>query len=871
MLVLPSLSALAITPLLKGMTEGFQEFGGERVLVGISHFLIRRFTDPSKKLPLALQRANNQAWRTLEIALAGESLWSWLDSGDNKAFRKEVRLFLEEAQQQLPNLPSDFRKKCLLDLQKARKANHLLAGRDGDHTAREAASFSRFSEPGQLIEAEWQFIGKVAGNLRALGYENLAYLLEQRPAQSTPPLLALSVRFFFRREVEIDPELFQGLVYEQIDQIGQNLQKGFSGLRVALDQKGQELGRQLQDVVILVQEAQEAVLDVRQEVQRQGRQYQDLYQAVMSLHQKLDVSTQEVRARDSLSIRNEGERQLIKELVAKYRSLPPQERHQLPALLNAIGKLEVAAGDFAAAQKDFEEVATIVQAPDAKGEAHYNSYHTLLEQGHYSEALRELSLAIQCNPKRFAPFPLDKYKPVRILGAGGFGVTFQCKYLPTGGNVAVKSLFMEGLDRDVNRVFEEAGVLDQIHHPAIVQLRECGFADSGRTRPFLVMSYFDGMTLEEHVKRHGSLSVDNFLSLAHTVAEAMQAAHSRSILHRDIKPANLLVRLEKGQWQIKVIDFGLALKQSLLVSARSTTRPGKTVSGTSIAGTIDYAAPEQMGKLPGAPIGPPADIFGFGKTSCYALFQTPSPMRSHWQMIPEELAQLLEDCMQEQPKYRLANFSLVLQRLARLKAPSEGELPLVLPVSPPPVTPPKITPPPLPPQTPLTLEPVAEVLPVRPAKRPTPPPLPPLRPRPPLPPRHWDDEQRGREDEELTGLRYRFPRMLSGFLGGCLSAALVFVAISMDRSILPSNRMSLTMLMIVFGFVLGAIGGAVVRSIRGWLFVFLLPTLFLLISLPVIFRGENTMGIVAACWFGLLIGWGIGICVKVFRAICGFR
>jgi serine/threonine protein kinase len=56
----------------------------------------------------------------------------------------------------------------------------------------------------------------------------------------------------------------------------------------------------------------------------------------------------------------------------------------------------------------------------------------------------------------------------------------------------------------------------------------------------------------------------------------------------------------------------------------------RTLAGSSIAGTIEYAAPEQMGKLKGVAVGPSSDVYGFGKTCCFALFGTAQPTFQHW-------------------------------------------------------------------------------------------------------------------------------------------------------------------------------------------------------------------------------------------------
>ena len=342
-------------------------------------------------------------------------------------------------------------------------------------------------------------------------------------------------------------------------------------------------------------------------------------------------------------------------------------------MLGSIGKLEVATGDFDAAQRDFLELAGVATDKTAQAEAHYHAYGAALERNDFATALAELQQAVTGDPGRFAPFPWHKYEPERILGMGGFGVAFLCRNRHSGVRVVIKTLRTDSLDRQVADVFREARVLEDLEHPAIIRLRDCDYADSAATRPYLVMDYFDGTNLQDYIEQNGPLPPERLLPLARIVAEALQAAHLRGILHRDVKPANLLVRPDGSGWRVKLIDFGLALKQTVLqTSLAPSSARLRTVTGYSIAGTIDYAAPEQMGRLPGVAVGPHTDVYGFGKLCCFALFRTVNPLRKHWRDIPEHLADLLEQCLHEQPQERLPNFDKVL---AGLVAPVEKPAP----------------------------------------------------------------------------------------------------------------------------------------------------------------------------------------------------
>jgi hypothetical protein len=219
-----SLSLIA----LRQVTAGAAQAAGLAGAEGVAGFLTDRFTDHSQRLVIALRSANERAWQALEVALAGESLWNKLDDADDKAFRQQVRVFLDatpleglpaQSADDLPRSSADlsagrpavgggrpavgasteFRQLCLRELRAARRSGLLLADPlRPDDLAKRAADFTRFDDPAALLEREGQALDGVAGELREAGHASLARLVSLRPADG-PPLLVRAVRFFFRR------------------------------------------------------------------------------------------------------------------------------------------------------------------------------------------------------------------------------------------------------------------------------------------------------------------------------------------------------------------------------------------------------------------------------------------------------------------------------------------------------------------------------------------------------------------------------------------------------------------------------------------------------------------------------------------------
>ncbi|MDQ5820733.1 MAG: serine/threonine protein kinase [Actinomycetota bacterium] len=173
-----------------------------------------------------------------------------------------------------------------------------------------------------------------------------------------------------------------------------------------------------------------------------------------------------------------------------------------------------------------------------------------------------------------------RYRGPQRVGRGGMGEIYRATDATLGRAVAVKVL--------AERYAEDDAVRERFTREALAAARLSGEAnivtifDVGEwnDRPFIVMEYLAGGSLEEKLRSDGAQPAQQACEWLKDAARALDAAHGHGVVHRDVKPANLLLDRDDN---IYVADFGIASAAGL---------DSMTMTGT-VLGTAGYLSPEQ--------------------------------------------------------------------------------------------------------------------------------------------------------------------------------------------------------------------------------------------------------------------------------------
>ncbi|MEH2364021.1 serine/threonine-protein kinase [Nostoc sp.] len=214
------------------------------------------------------------------------------------------------------------------------------------------------------------------------------------------------------------------------------------------------------------------------------------------------------------------------------------------------------------------------------------------------------------------PLKNGRFIVQKVLGGGGFGVTYSALEQRTGKLFAIKTLnpiqqsqgdFQEKQEQFVNEALRLRGC----QHPHIVKVHEV-IQEAGLWG--MVMEYVNGDDLGVYVDKHGHLSEDEALHYINQVGQALEFVHQQGFLHRDIKPNNIILR--DGKQEAVLIDFGLAREFTI----------GKTLSMTN-SKTEGYAPVEQYQRQ--GHFGTYTDVYALAAT-LYSLLSGRIPIPANY-------------------------------------------------------------------------------------------------------------------------------------------------------------------------------------------------------------------------------------------------
>ncbi len=211
-----------------------------------------------------------------------------------------------------------------------------------------------------------------------------------------------------------------------------------------------------------------------------------------------------------------------------------------------------------------------------------------------------------------------KFTIQKVLGGGGFGITYSAVEKNTNNIVAIKTLnpiHQSKVDFEQQQVkfVQEAFRLVQCSHPHIVKVHEV-INENGLWG--MVMEYIQGEDLSEYINQRGKLSEVEALKYINQVGTALEYIHQQGMLHRDVKPNNIVLR--QNQQEAVLIDFGLAREFNL----------NQTGSMTNVM-TEGYAPIEQYERR--GKFGAYTDVYALAAT-LYTLLTGEAPLPSRFRI-----------------------------------------------------------------------------------------------------------------------------------------------------------------------------------------------------------------------------------------------
>ena len=275
---------------------------------------------------------------------------------------------------------------------------------------------------------------------------------------------------------------------------------------------------------------------------------------------------------------------------------------------------------------------------------------------------------------------MGSYHLVEKLGDGGMGEVWVAEHEMLARPAAIKlirsDLMMESDLLD--RFQREVQATSQLRSPHTIAVYDYGVTPEGVF--YYVMELLDGIDLEQLIRREGALPVPRVIHILRQVCHSLAEAHQQGMVHRDIKPANIfLCRYGRDVDFVKLLDFGLVKQTDPEPNNIELTR------ADAFTGTPTYASPEmargEVDKIDGR-----ADIYALGCVAFWLLTGSPvfeassaldmlmkhaselpePPSRLAEQAIPEELDQVVLECMEKGLDDRIGSAEELSMRLAAI-------------------------------------------------------------------------------------------------------------------------------------------------------------------------------------------------------------
>ena len=195
-----------------------------------------------------------------------------------------------------------------------------------------------------------------------------------------------------------------------------------------------------------------------------------------------------------------------------------------------------------------------------------------------------------------------RFRIVRYISEGGMGTVYEAEDLQLHERIALKTIrpSVASDQHAIDRFKQEIHLGKTVTHPNVCRIHDLivDHAEDGSEILYLSMEYLEGETLAARIAR-GPLPNVEALPLIQDMADGLAAAHLAEIVHRDFKSGNVMLVKRGGRTHAVITDFGLA----------RTVRTSDFRSHTSMVGTVDYMAPEQ---IRGEELTPATDIYALG-------------------------------------------------------------------------------------------------------------------------------------------------------------------------------------------------------------------------------------------------------------------